>query len=172
MSDFRRLSAEVWASPQIGVADLAEAARMGFAMVVNNRPDGEAEDQPEGSLIARAAAEAGLAYKAIPITPAGFGEAQIAEMCGAIDAAGGPVLAYCRSGTRSTLLWALGRSASRPRPRLHCASRRRRRLRRQTSAPGHGHPRRPRALLERFPAASAPHRHAGLDPASSFLPIT
>jgi len=110
MSDFRKLSGEVWASPQIDVADVAEAARLGFAMIVNNRPDGEAEGQPEGGAIARAAHELGLAYRAIPISHAGFSAVQIGEMRAALEEAQGPVLAYCRSGTRSTLLWGLAQA--------------------------------------------------------------
>lgn len=107
MSDFRRLSDTVWASPQIDVADVAEAARRGFAMIVNNRPEGEEENQPAGDVIAAAAAEHGLAYVAIPIGRAGYGEPQLAAMAEALDSAEGKVLAYCRSGTRSTFLWSL-----------------------------------------------------------------
>jgi len=110
MSDFRRLSDEVWASPQIEVTDLAEAARLGFAMIVNNRPEGEAEDQPQGAEIAAAAQELGLAYRAIPISHAGFSALQITQMRSALDDARGPVLAYCRSGTRSSFLWALAQA--------------------------------------------------------------
>ena len=57
MSDFKRLSDRVWASPQITVGEVAEAASQGFVMVVNNRPDGEADDQPAGSQIEQAAKE-------------------------------------------------------------------------------------------------------------------
>lgn len=111
MSVFRQLSDNVWASPQIGEAEVAEAARRGFAMIVNNRPDGEAEDQPSGAAVAQAAQAAGLGYRAIPITHAGFSEAQVEAMAEALEAAQGPMLAYCRSGTRSTLLWSLAQAA-------------------------------------------------------------
>ena len=107
MSDFRRLSDAVWASPQIGVADVAEAKALGFTLIINNRPDGESFDQTAGDAIAAAAQALGLAYCAIPIAPGGFDEAEIAQMAQALDAAQGPALAYCRSGTRSTLLWSL-----------------------------------------------------------------
>lgn len=110
MSDFRKLSDKVWASPQIELADIAEAAGLGVVLIVNNRPDGEAQDQTSGTEIARAAGAAGLAYRAIPITHAGFSQAQVDEMAEALAAADGPVLAYCRSGTRSTLLWALAQA--------------------------------------------------------------
>jgi uncharacterized protein (TIGR01244 family) len=107
MSDFRRLSDTVLASPQIDLSDLAAAKAQGVTMVINNRPDGEAEGQIPGADIEAAARAVGLDYRAIPITHAGFSEAQVAAMAEALDRAGGKVLAYCRSGTRSTLLWAL-----------------------------------------------------------------
>ena len=107
MSDFRSLSAEVSASPQIDTSDVATAQERGFAMIVNNRPDGEVEGQPTGAEIERAAEEAGLAYRHIPISHGNFGPAEVAAMEQALADAGGPVLAYCRTGTRSTLLWSL-----------------------------------------------------------------
>ncbi len=111
MSDFRRLGANVWASPQIEPADITEAARLGIVMIINNRPDGEAADQPDGAAIAAAAQAAGLAYREIPVTHAGFSEAQVAAMRAALDEAQGSILAYCRSGTRSTFLWALAEAS-------------------------------------------------------------
>ena len=112
MSDFRQVSEDFWASPQIGPDDVAEAAQHGFALIVNNRPEGESTDQSAGAAIEAAARAAGLEYVAIPITHAGFDEAQVAEMERALASAAGPVLAYCRSGTRSTLLWALAQARS------------------------------------------------------------
>lgn len=111
MSDFRQLSESVWASPQIGAAEVAEAAHRGFAMIVNNRPDGETEDQPSGEAVAQAAQAAGLDYRAIPISHGGFSETQVEAMTEALASAQGPVLAFCRSGTRSTLLWSLAQAA-------------------------------------------------------------
>lgn len=107
MSDFRRVTDTFSASPQITPADVAEAAALGFSMIINNRPDAEAPDQPDGSAIEDAATSAGLAYHAIPVTHAGFTEAQVEDMARALEEAEGPVLAFCRSGTRSTLLWSL-----------------------------------------------------------------
>lgn len=110
MSDFRKLSTSVSASPQISLADIAEAKAAGFTLVVNNRPDGEAADQPDGAAIAEAAQAAGLNYCAIPIGQDGFGPQQISAMVDAMQGADGKVLAYCRSGTRSTFLWSLARA--------------------------------------------------------------
>lgn len=108
---FRQLSEQVFASPQIGIEQVREAARQGIALIVNNRPEGESEDQTPGEAIAAAAREAGLDYIAIPITHAGFSESQVGAMRDALAGAAGPVLAYCRSGTRSTLLWALAEAS-------------------------------------------------------------
>ncbi|ODS60590.1 MAG: TIGR01244 family protein [Erythrobacter sp. SCN 68-10] len=110
MSDFRRLSATMLASPQITAEDVAAAKAAGVTLIVNNRPDGEDPFAPQGAEIAEAAAAAGLAYTAIPIGHAGFSEPQVDAMIAAFEEAQGPVLAYCRSGTRSTLLWALAQA--------------------------------------------------------------
>jgi uncharacterized protein (TIGR01244 family) len=107
MSDFRRLTENVLVSPQLGLEDVAEAAALGVTTIVNNRPDGEEPSAPQGDAIADAAAAAGLNYVAIPIGHAGFSEPQVDAMIQALEQAEGPILAYCRSGTRSTLLWAL-----------------------------------------------------------------
>jgi len=107
MSDFRRLNENVMVSPQLALGDIAVAAAQGVAMIVNNRPDGEDPDAPQGDEIAAAATAAGLNYVAIPIGHAGFSEPQVNAMIAALEQSEGPILAYCRSGTRSTLLWAL-----------------------------------------------------------------
>ena len=104
---FRKLSDSVLASPQIDLADIAAAAAQGVTLIINNRPEGESDDQTPGAEIEAAARAAGLNYVAIPVTHAGFSQAQVAAMAEALKSAGGPVLAYCRSGTRSCNLWAL-----------------------------------------------------------------
>ncbi len=107
MSDFRTLNENILVSPQLTLADVATAAAEGVVMIVNNRPDGEEPSAPQGEDIAAAAAAAGLNYFAIPISHSGFSEPQVDAMIAALEQAEGPILAYCRSGTRSTLLWAL-----------------------------------------------------------------
>lgn len=104
---FRKLNDTVFASPQIGIEDIALARAQGIRTIINNRPEDESDDQTPGPEIEVAAHEAGLAYIAIPITHAGFSEAQVKAMVEALESSPGPVLAYCRSGTRSALLWAL-----------------------------------------------------------------
>ena len=108
---FRSLTSDIFVSPQIGVDAVAEAKDLGVALIINNRPEGESEDQISGADIEAAARAAGLDYVAIPITHSGFSEPQVHAMAEALAGAKGKVLAYCRSGTRSTLLWALAESA-------------------------------------------------------------
>jgi uncharacterized protein (TIGR01244 family) len=108
---FRKISDQVYAAPQIGVGDVAEAAALGIKLIVNNRPEDESDDQSPGAEIEAAARAAGIDYVAIPVTHAGFSEPQVKAMAEALEGAGGPVLAYCRSGTRSTLLWALAEAS-------------------------------------------------------------
>jgi uncharacterized protein (TIGR01244 family) len=108
---FRKLTDRFFASPQIGLDDVAEAKAIGIALIVNNRPEGESDDQVPGAEIEAAARAAGIAYTAIPVTHAGFSENQIKAMADALAGANGPVLAFCRSGTRSTLLWALAQTS-------------------------------------------------------------
>lgn len=89
---------------------------MGIGLIVNNRPEGESDDQVPGSEIESAAHAAGLDYVAIPVTHAGFSEGQMKAMAAALARTDKPVLAYCRSGTRSTLLWALAQASEGKQP--------------------------------------------------------
>lgn len=107
--DIRRLTDDFSVSPQIAAGDLAELKARGFVTVICNRPDGEDAGQPTGAEIAEAAASAGLGFRHIPVA-GGFGAADVAAMAEALDEASGPVFAYCRTGTRSTLLWALAKA--------------------------------------------------------------
>jgi uncharacterized protein (TIGR01244 family) len=108
---FRKLTDKVLASPQIGRDEVAAAAAEGVTLIINNRPEGESDDQTAGAEIEAAAKAAGLGSVAIPVTHAGFSEAQVKSMAEALAGADGKVLAYCRSGTRSTLLWALAEAS-------------------------------------------------------------
>ena len=108
---FRKITDTVYASPQVTLAEVAQASVQGIKLIINNRPEGESDDQTPGEAIAAAAQSAGIAYVAIPVTHAGFSEGQVQAMAEALADTEGPVLAYCRSGTRSTLLWALAEAS-------------------------------------------------------------
>ena len=113
---FSKLSDGIWVAPQIGLPEVAHAASQGISLIINNRPEGESADQTPGAEIAAAAKAVGIAYVAIPVSHAGFSEPQVAAMSAALAGASGPVLAYCRSGTRSTLLWALAQASGGAKP--------------------------------------------------------
>lgn len=111
MSKFRRVNDQLSVSPQITAEDVADAAEAGFETIICNRPDGEEPGMPPSAEIAEAAEAAGIRYVYLPF--AGPPPEQTVTMQKAyIDNADAPVLAYCRSGTRSITTWALGKSSS------------------------------------------------------------
>jgi len=105
---FRTIDETLLVSAQIAPSDVAEAAARGVRTIINNRPDGEQAGQPTSAEMAAAAEAAGLGYAHIPVDHSGFSMEQIEAMTAAL-AQPGPALAFCRSGTRSTFLWALAR---------------------------------------------------------------
>lgn len=107
----KRLTPAIFVAPQIDVETVARAKEEGVTLIVNNRPEGETDDQVPGAQIEAAARAAGLDYVAIPVTHSGFAPWQLDALAAALaDNEGGKALCYCRSGTRSTLLWALTRA--------------------------------------------------------------
>ena len=111
MLQLRAVGPGIAVAPQIAPEDAAALADAGFALVVNNRPDGEDAGQPDGAAVRAAVEGAGLRYVEIPVTHAGFSYPQVTAMADALRQADGGVLAYCRSGTRSINLWALARAS-------------------------------------------------------------
>ena len=111
MSDFRHVTDDFTTAPQISVADVAEAARQGFKTLISNRPDGEEPGQPTAAEIAAAAAAAGLAFHHIPVRGGPTPE-QVEATHAVLQEAEEPVLAFCRSGTRSIITWSLSQATS------------------------------------------------------------
>ena len=109
--DLKPLTADFTASPQIDPGDIAEIARLGYTVVINNRPDGEAPGQPASAVLKAACEQQGLAYVHIPMLGVAASADDIASMARILEAGRGPVVAFCRSGTRSTFRWALARAA-------------------------------------------------------------
>ena len=104
----RRLEDGMFVDGQIRPEQIADLAADGIRMIVNNRPDHEEPGQPTSDEIEAAAMAAGVGYRAIPI--AQLTPEAIEATRQAFDEADGPVLAFCKSGTRSTYVWALARS--------------------------------------------------------------
>jgi len=103
----KKLEEDVWVAGQIRPEALTEIAAAGVRTIVNNRPDGEEPGQPVSAEVEAAARAAGLDYRHIPVAGS-FSGAQVEAMAEALEA--GPTLAFCKSGTRSTYLWALARA--------------------------------------------------------------
>ena len=111
----RKLDSKTIVAGQIDPQEIPALAATGVTMIVNNRPDGEEPGQPASAEIEAAAREAGIAYRHVPMGSAGLSQALIGDMAEALEATDGRVFAFCRSGTRSTYLWALA-EAQRGRP--------------------------------------------------------
>ncbi|WP_332767172.1 TIGR01244 family sulfur transferase [Phenylobacterium sp.] len=107
MTEFRRVTDDLSVSPQIALDDLARAKSEGFKLVINNRPDGEDPSQPTSAEVEAAARALGLDYVHIPVR-GGPTPDQVEANHLAVEQADGPVLAFCRSGTRSIVTWSLG----------------------------------------------------------------
>ena len=93
---------------QINPSHLAEIVRQGYKSVINNRPDGEGgPDQPSNASIQAEAEKLGLSYAYLPVVPSAITPAQVQEMARLLKTMPGPILAFCRSGARSTNLYHL-----------------------------------------------------------------
>lgn len=105
----RQLDDTTLVSSQIDPADVPGLAAQGVTLIINNRPDGEDPGQPLSADIEAAAEQAGIDYRFIPIRR-GIGPSDVEAMGEALESCkNGKILAFCRSGTRSTLAWAVAR---------------------------------------------------------------
>lgn len=112
--ELRELTPDLTVAPQIMPNEVAEAARLGFRTLIDNRPDDEAGPGLDSAAMAAAAAAAGLAFHYLPYYPGALTEELAEAFEAALEAAEKPVLAYCRSGTRSSHLWALAQAGKMP----------------------------------------------------------
>lgn len=119
----RHLTPDMAVAPQIEPDDFKALAEAGFTTVIANRPDSEVEPSHRSDVMAQRAAQAGLAYHYLPIVPGQLNPDQIRQFHEIVEASSGPVLAYCRSGTRSATAWALGQSRVRPADEILAAGR-------------------------------------------------
>lgn len=94
-------------SPQIAVSEVAEIAALGFRSIMCNRPDGESADQPEVAAIKAEAEARGLAFAFVPVISGGVQPEDITAFDAAMAELPTPVFAYCRSGTRSRIIWTM-----------------------------------------------------------------
>ncbi len=101
----RIIESDIYIGGQIECADMATLARAGVCGIINNRPDGEEQGQPQSASLEEAARAAGLDYAAIPIAMGLTAEA-VAASRKALAQRAGPLLLFCKSGMRSAALWA------------------------------------------------------------------
>ncbi|PJI92378.1 uncharacterized protein (TIGR01244 family) [Yoonia maricola] len=112
--DIRHLSPSYAVSPQIDAADIPAIAEAGFKTIICNRPDAEVPPSHQAAAIEAAAKAAGLRFVIIPVTHQGLNTQMITAQKDAMDASDGPTLAYCASGTRSSIVWAYGQATEMP----------------------------------------------------------
>ncbi len=111
---FKLLTPSPSVSPQLSEADIAQAARMGFRAIIDNRPDGEEPGQSSAASMQSLAAAHGLAFAHVPATSGKINDEDVAYMADALARLDGPIIAYCRTGTRSAALWPLTQAGALP----------------------------------------------------------
>lgn len=112
--EVKTLTSELSVSPQLSIADIKSAKEQGFKAIICNRPDGEAGDQPTFAEIEKAAKKLGLETHYLPIVAGKVTDTEVAAFREALIALPGPVLGYCRTGTRTATLWSLSQASTLP----------------------------------------------------------
>ncbi len=112
--DIRQISPTYAVSPQIAVEDIPSIAEAGFTTIICNRPDAEIPPSHHAAAIEAAAKAAGLTFVINPVTHQGLNMDMVQLQKTTLDQSGGPVLAYCASGTRSSIVWSLGQAGELP----------------------------------------------------------
>lgn len=108
--DIRALTDTLSVTPQIAVDDMPRIAAAGYRSIISNRPDDEENGQPSAAAIKASADAAGIAFVHIPVTAANITQADVTAFDKALETLPKPILGFCRTGTRATMLWALSRT--------------------------------------------------------------
>jgi len=111
--DIRKITDQYAVAPQIEPADMAALAAAGFVTVINNRPDAEVPAELQSKAMRKAAEAAGLGYVENPVINGALTLDMVTAQGAAITASNGPVFAWCRSGTRSAMVWSLSQAGNR-----------------------------------------------------------
>lgn len=112
--DIRQITPRYAVSPQIDPEDIAAIKAAGFTTVICNRPDEEVPPSHQANAVAAQAQAAGLAFHILPLTHQTMTPANVARQRALIEESQGPVLAYCASGTRCSVVWSLGQAGHLP----------------------------------------------------------
>ena len=107
---FKSLTPKLSVAPQMDETDVARAAQQGFKAIIDNRPDDEERGQISAAQMKQMAADHGMEFVHIPVVTGKIDAASVAKMGAALDSLESPVVAYCRTGTRSANLWALSQA--------------------------------------------------------------
>jgi len=111
--DLRKLTDDISVAPQLSPDELAQAAEMGFKTVICNRPDGEDFNQPVAEDMADVAGDSGMTFVHQPVVSGGVTMDDVEQFGKLLEDMPKPILAYCRSGTRCSTLWALAEAPKR-----------------------------------------------------------
>ncbi len=109
--EIKKLSDKLSVASQIQLSDMETIAMSGFSMIISNRPDGEEAGQPSFAEIQQAAQTAGISAVHVPVVSGNLQSDDPAKMGEVLNQSEGSVLAFCRTGTRSSMLWALNQGA-------------------------------------------------------------
>ena len=120
--ELKKISPSFTVSPQISPETIPAIAAEGFRAIICNRPDGEGADQPSFEAIEGAANAAGLETRYIPVQSGMISDDDVDAFKSAMQSLEGPVLAYCRTGTRSAMLWSFGEANKQPMPEILAAT--------------------------------------------------
>jgi uncharacterized protein (TIGR01244 family) len=104
----KKVTDKLYVAPQLSAEDIRAARTNGVAGIINNRPDGEEAGQPASSENRQVAEAEGLGYTYIPVVPGRIDRDQVERFKRALEQTDGPVLAHCKTGTRSATLHAIG----------------------------------------------------------------
>jgi uncharacterized protein (TIGR01244 family) len=108
--DIREIAEGVSVAGQLDPQDVAAIAALGFKTILCNRPDNEAAGQPSQEVIKQEALKAGLTFDYNPVSSHGMTQANVDQMAQILETVAKPILAYCRSGARSTNLYQIALS--------------------------------------------------------------
>ena len=112
--DARKITDRYHVSPQIDPEDAQAIADAGYSTIICNRPDGEVPPSHQSAAVKAAAEAAGLKFEVLELTHQTMTPENVARQRAMIEASQGPVLAYCASGTRCSVIWALSQAGTRP----------------------------------------------------------
>ncbi|MFZ5963274.1 TIGR01244 family sulfur transferase [Thalassococcus sp. BH17M4-6] len=120
--ELKKITEKLTVSPQITADDMSAIGQSGFRAIICNRPDGEGADQPSFEEIEAAAKAAGIEARYVPVQSGMVTDEDVAAFGEALEDLPRPVLAYCRTGTRSATLWSFHEAKKRPMPEILAAT--------------------------------------------------